>query len=203
MGPLREPRVTRFPTAPIHLAILAMLVVSALALLLAPLAVPDDYSWVELTTSSSAAQGVEGAWVARGGFLLLGFAAIVLSARPPERWNRAATALHVLFGVGMIATAAFSEMPWREGVDYDRFEDDLHTIASSVVGFAFIAGLLALVIGALRAQRPPRRFDLLGIAVALGITLALGSFEDVEGVLQRAMFGFAYAWYAREAWSAK
>ena len=47
--------------------VLVLLGAALLAILLAPLAMPDDYSWVELGVSESAAQGLEGAWVARIG----------------------------------------------------------------------------------------------------------------------------------------
>lgn len=45
------------------------LATSMALLALAPLALPESYSWIELGTSESAAQGVEGAWVARAGFV--------------------------------------------------------------------------------------------------------------------------------------
>ncbi len=49
--------------------VIALLVVSAVALAVAPVLMPAGYDWVAHTTSESAAQGVAGAWVARLGFV--------------------------------------------------------------------------------------------------------------------------------------
>lgn len=57
---------------------IALFVVSAVCLATAPLLLPSSYSWVVQTTCESAAQGVEGAWLARMGFLLWGFVLGVL-----------------------------------------------------------------------------------------------------------------------------
>jgi len=75
------------------------LVLSATALLSAPLLMPAGYSWVSNTTSESAAQGVPGAWLARGGFVLFGSAVLVLCRRCGHRWGRLATACHGVFGL--------------------------------------------------------------------------------------------------------
>ena len=53
-------------------AVLAGLVASGLALALSPALLPENYTWVSNTTSEGAAQRVEGAWLARLGFLLFG-----------------------------------------------------------------------------------------------------------------------------------
>ena len=53
-------------------AVLAGLVASGLALALSPALLPENYTWVSNTTSEAAAQRVEGAWLARLGFLLFG-----------------------------------------------------------------------------------------------------------------------------------
>ena len=60
-------RPHRWPTGG-SLAVCGLLAGAILALGLAPLAMPDSYSWIELGTSESAAQGTDGAWVARTGF---------------------------------------------------------------------------------------------------------------------------------------
>jgi hypothetical protein len=57
-------------------AVLSCLTVSALALAVAPMLMPESYSWVVHTTSESAAQGVNGAWLARLGFVAFGFAVL-------------------------------------------------------------------------------------------------------------------------------
>lgn len=57
-------------------AVLVLLGVSAVALAVAPVVLDESYSWVEHTTSQAGGQGVDGAWMARLGFLLFGLAVI-------------------------------------------------------------------------------------------------------------------------------
>lgn len=107
--------------------VLALLAISAASLALAPAVVPDSYSWIPHTTSESGAQGVEGAWLARIGFLMFGLAVIWLAQLARATWGPWAAALHTGFGVFITATAAFSAGSWEEGARVDRTEDLLHS----------------------------------------------------------------------------
>jgi hypothetical protein len=165
---------------------------SALALAVAPVLMPTSYSWIVHTTSESAAQGIEGAWLARLGFLLFGFGVLVLVWAHPA-WSPRARASHTAFGVLMVSAAAFSTRRWQPGASYDKVEDALHSVVASGLGVAFALGVLAVVM----SQRPAIR--LLGpLAVAASIVLPLGMslWDGAAGVLQRTMFAVAYTWYA-------
>jgi len=83
----------------------------------------ESYSWVEHTTSQAGGQGVEGAWMARLGFVLFGLAVICLAHCKAGTWRRPATALHVAFGAYLFAVAAFSLRSWQDGMPFDRTED--------------------------------------------------------------------------------
>jgi hypothetical protein len=72
--------------------VLAGVAASAVALATAPVLMPPGYSWVSQTTSESAAQGVQGAWLARIGFVLLGLPVILLATFRQQRWGPWATA---------------------------------------------------------------------------------------------------------------
>lgn len=76
---------------------LVLLGVSAVALAIAPVGLDESYSWVEHTTSQAGGQGVDGAWMARLGFILFGLAVIWLAHRKAGEWSQPATALHVGF----------------------------------------------------------------------------------------------------------
>jgi hypothetical protein len=62
--------------------ILALYLVAILSLALAPLLMPAGYDWVRHTTSESAAQGLDGAWLARLGFVAFGLAVLASAAIP-------------------------------------------------------------------------------------------------------------------------
>ena len=172
---------------------------SALALALAPLLMPDSYSWVSHTTSESAAQGVSGAWLARLGFLMFGLAVLWLTALAGARWGRWGRLFHAMFGVLLTATAAFSHRPFEPGVMFDRTEDLLHSATATAMGFAFALGVVAVM-----AHRPGRlisrrALDVTTVAASVIIPLSMGAWSGSAGLLQRSMFLVAYLWYAAEA----
>jgi putative copper export protein len=179
--------------------VLTGLAASAVALATAPALMPPGYSWVSHTTSESAAQGVQGAWLARIGFVLLGLSVVLLAMIRRQRWGPWATALHASFGALLIAVAAFSHRPWMAGEDFDRVEDILHSIAATAMGFAFVGGVVVTALMRSRGDAWPRAFDIMAVAASVAIPLGMAARPDIEGVLQRLMFVVAYAWYAAEA----
>jgi hypothetical protein len=181
------------------IGIIGLLVSSALCLALAPLALPSSYSWVVHTTSESAAQGVTGAWVARLGFLLLGFSVLWLAAFARQRWGRWGALCIGTFGVMMLGTAAFSHRPWLPELPFDRIEDRLHAFTATAMGFAFAAGVMAVGIARRGPSPLDRGADFVAVASSVVLPLAMAQGTPYTGVLQRTMFVVAYLWYAREA----
>lgn len=178
------------------LGVLLLLALSIMALLSAPKLMPEGYSWVIHTTSESAAQGIEGAWVARLGFLAFGLAVIWLSTALGLAWARGVVWLHLAFGVLMTSTAAFSHRPWVAGVSFDPVEDGLHSFTATAMGFAFAIGVLLRL---LQRQGPGRLLDIIALVSATAIPLLMLYQSEIAGLVQRLMFIVAYAWYGTEA----
>lgn len=176
---------------------MVLLVASLLALLLAPTQMPAGYSWLRHTTSESAAQGTPGAWLARLGFLLFGLGVLCIADRQRERWAAPVRWMHTGFGVLMMATAVFSTRPWLPDISYDAVEDTLHSITATAMGFAFAIGV-ALGLPHRGEATAGRLLDLVAIAAAVTIPLAMSAFPEWAGLLQRGMFLIAYAWYGYE-----
>jgi hypothetical protein len=176
-----------------------VLVGSAVALLLAPLLMPDGYTWWSHTTSESAAQALPGAWLARAGFLAFGLGVVWIAVSARDVSARTVVWLHVVFGVCLVATAAFSHRPWLERVPFDRVEDALHSLSATVMGFAFAFGVLARWLQERWESRVGPWIHLAAVTVATVVPLAMLALPAAGGLLQRAMFAVAYAWYAREA----
>lgn len=179
--------------------VLSGLGLSAVALAAAPVLMPESYSWVANTTSDSAAQGVSGAWAARLGFVLFGLSVLQLAALARRRWGRWATRLHVVFGVLMIAAAAFSGRSWEAGAGFDGTEDLLHSAAATGMGFAFAFAIVARIVETRQGVRPWRAVDLAALAASVLVPLGMSVWPGVDGALQRVMFAVAYGWYAAEA----
>ena len=181
------------------LGVLLMLALSAVALLSAPLLLPEGYSWLTHTTSQAAAQGIQGAWLARLGFLAFGLAVIWLSSAVVGAWARGMVWLQLSFGVFMVATAAFSHRPWIDGVSFDPVEDALHSFTATAMGFAFALGVLLRLFQRWNSDRLGRMLDVTALLFATVVPLVMLYQSDIAGLVQRLMFLVAYAWYAREA----
>jgi hypothetical protein len=67
-----------------------------------------------------------------------------------------------------------------------------------VLGFAFVVGVVSLVVQRARTGERLRRLDLVAAAAATGLPLGMAAWPEADGALQRVLFATAYAWYARE-----
>ncbi|MDH3262195.1 MAG: DUF998 domain-containing protein [Gemmatimonadota bacterium] len=179
-------------------AVVAMLMASAACVAIAPMLMPDSYSVVEHSISESAAQGVQDAWLARLGFLLLGFAVLTSASIAGERWGVWGRLVHRAYGVSMFGVAAFAHMPW-EDVPYDAFEDFLHSVAAYGIGFFFTAGVLIVTFRREPGMRSARLFDWITIVAALVIPMMMFNITGIAGLVQRVLFGIGYLWYGMEA----
>ena len=179
--------------------VVTLLLLSAAALGMAPLALPPSYSWIAQGTSESAAQGLKNAWIARLGFLLFGFAVIGLVPLARSRWGGWGSVLLGTFGVLMVAAAAFSNLPWMPDVPGDDFEDVLHSVAATGMGIAFAGGVVAVGIRRRAPSRSVRGFDFVALAASVVLPIGMSVSDNYAGLLQRLMFSIAMIWFAAEA----
>jgi hypothetical membrane protein len=179
--------------------VLLLLAASAVCVGIAPVFMPDSYDVSRHAISASGGQGVENAWIARTGFLLLGSAVLTLAVIPDRIWDLAGRWIFGAYGVSMVATAAFAHMPWEE-VPYVVFEDTLHSVAAGMVGFTFTVGVVTVAIRRRQVTGRHRLFDWFAAVAAVGISVLIFNLEDVAGYVQRLMFAIAYLWFGFEAW---
>ena len=182
---------------------LFLIIVSVVALLLAPLLMPSSYDWIRHTTSESGAQGIAGAWLARLGFVLYGMAVLLLVS-VKKAWGAASRFIHSLFGLGMIGNAIFSSQTWLSELPFDAMEDTLHSWMSGLVGTAFTVGVLVVFFQRNRSDGLAKLFDMVAVLVSVVVTLIM--FSDVEGIagfVQRVMFAVSYLWYTKEVVTTK
>lgn len=181
--------------------IVTLLVGSALlCLLVAPLVMPDSYSMVRHAVSESAGQGVEYAWVARLGFVFLGFGVLLLAGHMRSRWGRLGQAAHRVYGLSMIMAAVYAHAPWEPG-PFVEFEDTLHSLAAYAVGLSFTVGVLLVWYRRERQQIAHRVFDALAVMAAIVIPMTMFNVTGVAGLVQRLMFAIGYAWYLAEVFT--
>jgi hypothetical protein len=167
-------------------------------LLLAPLLMPESYDWVKHTTSESGAQGIEGAWLARLGFVLYGIAVLLLVLRKQD-WTITTRIIHFVFALGMAGNALFSSKPWLDELPFSVMEDILHSLMSGLVGTAFTLGVILLLLQRSAADWYSKTFDSFAIIISISVTLIMfNGGEDIAGIVQRIMFAVSYLWYAKE-----
>ena len=184
------------PSSTQSLGVVVLLAVALFALV-TPFAMPASYTWTEHGISESAAQGIDGAWVTRTGFILFGLAVLWLARLRRDAWKLVGTALHGAFAVSMFAVAGFSAKSWEPEAVYVESEDVLHSAFAAIIGFGFIVGVVAVMVArrlpSTRAALP----DIAAIIIPTAVSLTMST--SIWGLLQRTMFLTAAAWYTREA----
>ncbi|WP_239287925.1 DUF998 domain-containing protein [Candidatus Nitrotoga sp. 1052] len=198
MNLLLEPAV-RVNARSLSLWVVLLLLASAIAVLAATAAMPAAYSWRAHSISESAAQGLQHAWIARLAFVCFGSAVLTLSIRMRPVWARGTYWMHLVFAAAMLGTAAFSHRPWISGVPFDEFEDFLHSVTATGMGFAFCFGVVARFMQRSRSELLARSLDVFTVAVATAMPLISALYPSNGGLIQRAMFLIAYVWYGKEA----
>lgn len=182
-----------------RVGITLLLLMSAFCVYIAPLVMPRDYNWLTNAISEAAAQGLQYAWLTRLGFLMFGLAVLWLVVYKRDTWSRGVSWMQLIFAVSMLGTAAFSHKPWIAAVPYDPFEDFLHSVTATSMGFAFAFGVIARLIQRSRNIRHQKVLDLVAIIAATVITPIGEYMPSIAGLLQRMMFAIAYLWFMYEA----
>ena len=180
-------------------SIITLLALSAFLLAIAPLFMPEGYSWRIHTISESAAQGLHNAWIARLGLACYGLATLVLARKAKGTWPPVTRYLIGLFSVCLFLSAIFSHRPWLPDTPASNREDLLHSIAAGVMGTAFCFAVAWRLFTREQAEKGARVFDLVVVLVAILVSIFLGVSSDANGVAQRTMFICSYIWFAREA----
>jgi hypothetical protein len=166
-----------------------------LAILIGPLFSPPEFSWIQHSTSEQAGQNMTGAWIMRLGFIGYGAATLMAalvdwSARPFVR------AALILFGLGLLGTAIWSNASIIPGTPSDLREDWLHSVASGVVGTAFAAACAARLFAPGGTRRDMLAWG--GLIVSVAFPLAMVELPEFRGLIQRAMFGVSFIFVTRE-----
>jgi hypothetical protein len=136
-----------------------------------------------------------GAWIMRLGFIGYG-AATLMAALVDWRARPFVRAALILFGLGLLGTAIWSNASILPGVLSDIHEDWLHSVASGVVGTAFAAACAARLFAPGGTKRDMLAWG--GLLVSIVFPLAMVELPEFRGLIQRAMFGVSFIFVTRE-----
>ncbi|MFZ0627386.1 MAG: DUF998 domain-containing protein [Acidimicrobiia bacterium] len=182
----------------VSLLVIWLLLLSMLAVALAPLLMPDSYSWLVNTISESGGQGVHGAWVTRSGFLLTAIAVLLMCSIASTRWGYWGRAAMRLYAFGLISGAIFAKASW-EDVPHDLVEAFLHTLSVFWGGVGFALGILVVSYRRRHPGRWRRGFDLAIVLATPIVPLLMLVFAGHAGLLQRGLALAGYIWLLIEA----
>lgn len=164
-------------------------------ILVGPLFSPPEFSWIHHSTSEQAGQQLAGAWIMRAGFVGYGLGTL-LAALVDWHTRPVVRAALIVFGLGLVGTATWSNASILPDVLSDAHEDWLHSVASGIVGTAFAAACAARLFAPGGSKRDVLPW--LGLVISVAIPLAMGMWPDFRGLSQRTMFGFSFVFVARE-----
>ena len=150
-----------------------------------------EYSILRNTTSQLGAQGAPNAWMMSVEFALLGLASIVDGwVRLSKYWIH--KVLIVAFGISMVLTGIFQHAPVNSSTTSSLFEDNLHSVFSTIGGFSFI--LFAIAAAFIESSKL-RKTIAVGIGLlAMLLSMLIFNLPDLAGVWQRLMFIVMFAW---------
>lgn len=150
----------------------------------------EGYSVIKNTTSQLGAQNSPKAWIMNTVFFLMGTVCILEGClRLRNFWFQ--KAVLGIFGLALIMAAFFQHAPITDG-PFNHLEDQLHSIAATLVGFSFTALAFSAVFVVRFVLSRILAFSAGCISVVLSILMF--SLPDYTGILQRLMFILAFAW---------
>lgn len=182
----------------VRAGVIAGLALATVAFAVSPLLMPDSYSWIAHTLSQAAAQGQEGGWLSRLGFLLAGLTILRLASPDVVDWMPIARHLHRLTGVMVLAAIAFTDRSWDVTAPYDRIENILHSAVATLIVISFSLGvLMVLYEKRLMTGRLPT-LETAVVAVQIAMPPMMLAWVEGTGLFERVMFGAAFLWYGWE-----
>lgn len=151
----------------------------------------EGYSIIKNTTSQLGAQMTPNAWIMNIVFSLLGIVYAYEFIRTEDlHWSIRLFIL--IFGASLIGAAIFNHAHIDADLDYNVWEDNLHSFFASLTGFSFVG--VSFLIAIFERQT---RLKIYGIGAAVfSIILSLMIFTTSEymGVWQRTMFIISFFW---------
>lgn len=170
-------------------------VIIILTILIAPWFSHAEYNWLHHTTSNLGGQNMPHAWIMNIGFFCYGAGTATGSVMRLRRIPARASAI-ILFGSGLVGTALFSTGSNAFGLQFDQAEDWWHSFFASLIGVAFA---LATAIRLFAPDGGLRDYlSWVGLFASAAIPLAMTSFPEFSGLLQRGMFAISFIWIWRE-----
>jgi hypothetical membrane protein len=171
--------------------ILLSMIILIIVMFVLPFFSVESYSLITNTTSHLGAQYAPHAWMMNITFILIGMSCVIESLRYLKTyWVH--QILLIIFGLGLVLTGIFQHAPIVEGISYDVFHDQMHSIFASIVGFSFV--LLAFSASFIELKRSNALMDALVAIMATLFSIIMATNPNIVGIIQRIMFIMSFSW---------
>lgn len=152
--------------------------------------VPSYVIWKN-TTSHLGAQNAPNAWIMNVTFILLGIATFYESWRKLGKFYFQKIVISI-FAIGLMMTGVFQHAPIIEGVEFNVFQDKMHSIFASLVGFSFT---LFAISSTFIESKMKKRYIAISIGIlATFLSVLIFNISNLSGVWQRILFAGSFAW---------
>ena len=174
-----------------HKVLLCSYSVLLLVMFILPFFSASGYHILSHTTSQLGAQNTPNSWVMNFTFAGLGSACIYEALKHLKR-EKLHLVLLILFGVGLILSGIFKHAPIDSKLMFSKKEDNLHSLASSLVGMSFTTfAFLSIII--IKTKRDKMMAITVGVLVSI-LSFLIFNLPEYAGAFQRIMFILSFSW---------
>lgn len=164
--------------------------IMVLTIFVLPFFSAEGYSLFRHTTSQLGAQNTQYAFVMNFVFALLGLFTIYGSLKKFSK-NVLLLLLACIFGFSLVLTSIFSHAPISHMVPYNRLEDSLHSLSSTLTGFSFT---LFTILYAVSQKAYKRTVATIVATLIIIFTVLIFYLPELAGIWQRLIFMISFAW---------
>ncbi len=150
----------------------------------------EGYSILTHTTSQLGAQNTHNSWIMNFVFFLL---ALVTAYKGSIIFKKDLLLLFLvlLFSFSLVMAAIFSHAPISPAVIYSQSEDSLHSLFSTITGFAFTFFAISYAF----SQKAKKRMTAISVAIlATVFSILIFKFPELAGIWQRVIFFTTFFW---------
>ncbi len=162
-----------------------------LAAFLLPFFSDPEYLMLENTLSELGAQNTPNNWIMNFIFILLGLITFINGFKVLDGFQLQVLVL-LIFCVSLVLTAMFMHAPIDRGVVYDSFQNEMHSVFSTITGISFCT--YCLVVSFITRWKKQKL-----LAISVGILVFIVSYlmvvhSDYRGLYERGVYIIAFGW---------
>jgi hypothetical membrane protein len=151
----------------------------------------QEYSIAKNTTSQLGAQNTPNSWIMNSTFVLMGLCSIYFGWLHYRNYWFHRIVL-VCFGGSLILTAFFSHAPIDISLQFNEWEDQMHSVFAFITGFSFT--ILAISTAIIKTVKIEKVIPITVGILATILSILMFSIDEFMGIWQRLLFIISFGW---------